>query len=157
MESIINPATLQAIQVAFVTEDADSTAAWFAELIGEPIPDAHFTPSYEVSGAQFKGEPAPDSGCKQIVFNWNGLIVEFIEPIGGDSTWREWLERRGPGVHHLGFFIDDIAVARTNLEQAGFPAVQHGDWETGKYAYMDTEKRLGAYVELLQRTGPRAH
>jgi len=35
------------------------------------------------------------------------LSLELIEPVGGPSTWREFLDTRGEGVHHIAFHVPD--------------------------------------------------
>ena len=36
-----------------------------------------------------------------------GFIIELHEPTGGDSTFQEFLDKHGEGVHHLGFEVGD--------------------------------------------------
>ncbi len=35
-----------------------------------------------------------------------GLPIELIEPLSGESSAARWLEDHGPGVQHLGFWVD---------------------------------------------------
>ena len=36
------------------------------------------------------------------------------------------------------------------FEKGGYPLLQKGEFTGGRYAYMDTEKNLGALIELLE-------
>ncbi len=45
--------------------------------------------------------------------------VELLEPTGPDSPVAKFLEKRGPGIHHIAIRVDDIRAALRRLEQGG--------------------------------------
>jgi hypothetical protein len=74
----------------------------------------------------------------------------MIEPKQGNSGAREWLERRGEGIFHLGYVVDGPPVAPPGIKACfetldtrvdGRPAIIH----------LDTVDRLGYFVELTHR------
>ena len=86
------------------------------------------------------------------------LTYELIEPVAGPSIWDEFLRDRGPGMHHFGYYVDDIDGAITAMEAKGYPVVQSGagfgvDGD-GAFAYFDTTAAYGCYYEAI--LGPRA-
>src|SRR5262249_62379231 len=49
--------------------------------------------------------------------------VELLEPLGGEGPIAQFLEKRGEGVHHLCFEVDDIEAALARLRAAGMSLV----------------------------------
>jgi methylmalonyl-CoA/ethylmalonyl-CoA epimerase len=77
--------------------------------------------------------------------------IELIEPGQGESIWREFLEEKGEGVHHVGVFVPDIDKELARYEEKGIGILQTGENDRIKLAYVDTEPVVGLMVELLQR------
>ena len=46
--------------------------------------------------------------------------LELLEPSGPDSTIAKFIEKRGEGIHHLCFRVDDIEAELARLEQRGY-------------------------------------
>jgi archaellum component FlaG (FlaF/FlaG flagellin family) len=78
------------------------------------------------------------------------VSLELIEPIGGPSTWREFLDEKGEGVHHIAFFVKDTGEAVRFLDGVDISVVQQGDYTGGRYTYMDSASALGVALELLE-------
>lgn len=80
--------------------------------------------------------------------------LEYIEPVGGPSLYHEWLDEHGPGLHHLGFFVDDAQVTIEAMEGAGFAVVQAGFGfgadGSGAFVYFDTVDALGYVTEAIE-------
>lgn len=49
--------------------------------------------------------------------------IELIQPLDGDNPYTEFLARRGEGIHHLGFKVDDIDQAKAEFAKKGDGAV----------------------------------
>ncbi len=78
---------------------------------------------------------------------------ELIQPTGGKSLWKDFLETHGEGVHHLGFFVDDIEKETAKLEKKGLK-VMYRSWrkDGGGATYFDTGKVGGVLTEIIQRS-----
>ena len=120
-----------------------------AEMLGIPVPELKSTPPVEIAKPRYNGELAV-LGCRQINMRWGGIGIEFIEPDENPSTWRDFLERRGPGIHHIGFRVSDMAAKNEEFHAEGYPTIQEGSFHGGCYAYNNTEPDLGILIELLQ-------
>src|SRR3954453_21087184 len=46
--------------------------------------------------------------------------LELLEPTGPDSAVAKFIEKRGEGIHHLCFRVDDIEAHLARLEEQGF-------------------------------------
>ncbi len=76
--------------------------------------------------------------------------IEIIEPVSDAGPYQRWLETNGPGMHHVGYIVDDIDLAHTALADAGFrPHVRGtiGD-HLMDFAYL-TDPTLGTAVEIM--------
>jgi len=135
-------------QVAIVVRDIERAAALWARLLGVEKPSIIETEEWEKTGMTYRGAPSR-ARAKLAFFNLGGITIELIEPIGGSSTWSEFLEQQGEGIHHIAFVVDDMEAAVRRLEELGGKLVQKGDFEGGSYAYVDARSSLGAIVELL--------
>jgi len=82
--------------------------------------------------------------------HFGSLDIELIEPDREPSTWREFLDANGEGVHHIAFTISGMPERVAALEAQGFPLVQKGEYRGGRYAYIDTVTKLKTILELLE-------
>jgi catechol 2,3-dioxygenase-like lactoylglutathione lyase family enzyme len=137
------------LQLGFVTDDLDRTSAFWSQLTGIPVAEIWYSHPPEISNATFQGEATP-AGFRQAFYRYKGTFIELMEPDESPSAWRDWLERHGPGLHHIGFRIKDLDVMRSSFADAGFPTMQVGHLPGGRYAYADTERAGGFIVELLE-------
>ena len=81
--------------------------------------------------------------------------VEFIEPVEGESVWKDFLQEKGEGIHHLKYEVDSLNDAMDFFQSKGIACIQYGS-AVGKnlgktWAYFDTTKELGYVIEVLNR------
>ena len=90
---------------------------------------------------------------KITVFHYNlpNIQLELIEPNEARSTWRDFLEKHGEGIHHYGYQVADIRQSMADMKAAGYQLTQFGYYgdASGAYAYYDCTAELGCFVELL--------
>ncbi len=79
--------------------------------------------------------------------------VELVKPVTADSGIAKWMGKRGPGIHHICFEVDDIRQTLADLSAQGMelidqePRVGVG----GKlYAFVHPKSTGGVLVELYQ-------
>jgi methylmalonyl-CoA/ethylmalonyl-CoA epimerase len=126
----------------------DAVQAWSA-VLGVPAPDIIVTDPVERAQTEYQHQPTP-ARAKLAFFNLGQVELELIEPIGEPSTWNDQLEAHGPSLHHIAFEIKGMSDCLTALAAHGMPLLQRGEYEGGRYAYVDGSERLGAVVELLE-------
>jgi methylmalonyl-CoA/ethylmalonyl-CoA epimerase len=78
-------------------------------------------PYYEDTlGGVFEGiEEVPDQKVRVAFFRINDVRLELLEPTDSSSTIARFLEKRGEGLHHLAFTVQDIAARIAELKQSG--------------------------------------
>jgi methylmalonyl-CoA/ethylmalonyl-CoA epimerase len=52
-----------------------------------------------------------------------GACVELIAPKGGNAGLEKFLSKRGPGLHHIAFLVEDLAGALRELDARGVPLI----------------------------------
>jgi methylmalonyl-CoA/ethylmalonyl-CoA epimerase len=83
------------------------------------------------------------------------IQIQLCQPGGGRTTYREFLEKKGEGVFHLGFVVDDVDDAEAELKASGLGVLSSGRRQDGSgFSYMDTADEAG--VVLLVRQSPGA-
>jgi catechol 2,3-dioxygenase-like lactoylglutathione lyase family enzyme len=139
------------MQICFVTDDAEKSARWFADLTGKPMPAEGRAADPDEAQAIYDGQPAR-VGCTIRMFEFGNIDVEFLQPGPEKSAWRDLLEAKGPGCHHIAFRTRNLTRRNAYLEDKGHRLLQRGEFDGGhgRYAYYDTVKDLGVRVELLE-------
>ncbi len=142
------------IQLAWVTDDIEATAALLHEQFGcgawTRLDDIHF----DAEHTTLRGEPT--EFVAHIALAYAGdLQLELIQPVSGATIHAEFLEAHGPGLHHLCFAVEDVEAACARAEAAGVPVLMRGSMMDGEieYAYVDGSASGVPYVELA-RIGP---
>ncbi len=79
-----------------------------------------------------------------------GMQLELIEPDDHPSTWKEFLDKHGEGIHHIALNVKGMKETVAYLENNGMPLVQKGEYTGGRYAYIDSSDKLGMIIELLE-------
>ena len=78
------------------------------------------------------------------------MQIELLQPVRGEGLHVEFLASNGPGLHHLGFIVDDLDAAVAVGEASGFPTVMGARFGSLRFCYLDTWNALGLYVELVE-------
>jgi methylmalonyl-CoA/ethylmalonyl-CoA epimerase len=125
-------------QIGIVVKDIETTMKFYEKMFGiEPFPTVE---SY-VNSAKLK----------IVLFQLGEVQIELIQVVEGESIHSRFLEEKGEGLHHLGFFVKDIEKELARLEKEGIKVLEMGEvLGTVKFAYLDTEKTLGVVLELIQ-------
>ncbi|HHU78961.1 MAG: VOC family protein [Caldicoprobacterales bacterium] len=151
MAGIINTNVLT--QIGIIVRDIQTSKRKFAEFFGVEVPPHHDAGDFEVTGTTVNGKPAPKSNCLMAFFSvGENVQLELIQPNGEKSTWQDFLDEHGEGVHHIAFSVKDMDQNILACENFGMKCVQRGKYGNGngEYAYMDATKDLKCIIELLE-------
>jgi methylmalonyl-CoA/ethylmalonyl-CoA epimerase len=81
------------------------------------------------------------------------MELELIQPINGKSPHQEFLERKGEGIQHLGFIVDNLEEEVKRLTAKGSVVILTSEFKGGGgVAYLDLDA-AGLIVELVQPGG----
>jgi methylmalonyl-CoA/ethylmalonyl-CoA epimerase len=145
-----DPGLKKVVQVAVVVKDIEASSKLWAELLGMPVPKISTTrPGHEVNET-YRGKPS-EGQVKLTFFNLGQVVIELLQPISEGTSWKEYLDKKGEGVQHLGFQVIDPDKTSDALEKAGYPVFHKGRYDSldGTYIYHDTQDALGVVIELL--------
>jgi methylmalonyl-CoA/ethylmalonyl-CoA epimerase len=80
-------------------------------------------------------------------------LIELVRPTTGDSGLKRYLEKRGPGMHHICLQVDDIAGFLAHLKEKGVQLINEeprlGD-DGRKYAFVHPKSAHGVMIELYE-------
>lgn len=83
--------------------------------------------------------------------------IELLEPTDEESPVGKFLARRGPGLHHICFAVDDIEEALAELQRRGFRllnATPVAGADGKKVAFLHPDSGKGVLIELSQQVRP---
>jgi methylmalonyl-CoA epimerase len=90
--------------VAYAVDDIDVALAVYTDRYGMSV---------EVR------ERLADQGVEAVSLGAGSSHVELIQPIDPDGGVARFLAKRGPGLHHVAFEVDDLDAALAELRDAG--------------------------------------
>ena len=114
--------------VGVAVEDLDSALALYEGTFGMQV--AH-------------RETVSDQGVEAVLLDVGDGHVELLRPLGEDTAVGRFLARRGPGLHHVAFRVDDIDAALAQLREQGVELI-------------DSEPRTGIRASRVAFLHPRA-
>jgi methylmalonyl-CoA/ethylmalonyl-CoA epimerase len=98
-------------------------------------------------------ETVRDQGVEEVLFKVGTSYIQLLAALGPDTPVGKFLERRGEGVHHVGYRVDDLEATLRRLRDEGVPLVD----ETGRpgsrgttVAFVHPKGFRGVLVELVQ-------
>jgi methylmalonyl-CoA/ethylmalonyl-CoA epimerase len=134
-------ATINLDHLALASQYAfDNFVRYYGELGGR-LGHGGLDPGFYFSQLLF---PAPDGGQ---------LTIELLEPRDPkiDDFLHRFLDRNGPGPHHLTFKVSDVASLLARADAAGYPPVgvdlSNPEWKVG---YLHPKQSHGIVVQLAQ-------
>ena len=124
--------------VALVVGDIDEALAFWQDALGITLDHVDEVPR-EKSAITFL--PLGESE------------IELVQPTTDDSGVAKYLEKRGPGMHHICLEVDDINAMLAQLKEKGIQLIHEEPVvaESGKkYAFIHPKAAFGALVELYE-------
>ena len=98
-------------------------------------------------------ESVPEEGVDVAFLPIGGSNVELLKPTVADTGVARFLEKRGPGIHHMCFEVDDIEATMEQLRAHNVQLINEQPQEGHggrKYAFVHPKSTGGVLVELYQ-------
>lgn len=106
-------------------------------------------------GIQLERIESEEGGRTQVAFMPVGASdVELVQPNDTDSGLAKFLAKRGEGVHHICFQVDDIDAALARLKEHGAQLIDEtprANANGTRYAFVHPKSAHGVLIELYQR------
>lgn len=94
-----------------------------------------------------------EQGMRAAWLRIGDVLLELMEPLGPEGPVAKFLSKRGEGVHHVAFLVDDMGAVAEALRRAGAvlvyeePRVSH---DGSKYNFIHPKSAHGVLVELRE-------
>jgi methylmalonyl-CoA/ethylmalonyl-CoA epimerase len=99
-------------------------------------------------------EEVADQKVRTVLFDVGSAGLELLEPTSAESTVAKFIDKRGEGIHHLSFEVDDIQGEIERLRSAGFQMIDEKPRPgAGGYlvAFIHPKSTNGVLVEISQK------
>jgi len=99
-------------------------------------------------------ETIPEQGVKAAMIPMGeGAELELLEPINPDSGVGKFLEKKGQGVHHIAFEVDDIAQELKAMADKGVELIDKNPRTglAGKVGFLHPKSTGGVLMELIEK------
>jgi methylmalonyl-CoA/ethylmalonyl-CoA epimerase len=90
--------------VGIAVDDIDASLTVYRDLLGMPL---------------VHRETVAEQGVDAALLDVGDGHIELLQPLGPDTAVGKFLAKRGPGLHHVAYRVDDIDQALTALAQSG--------------------------------------
>jgi methylmalonyl-CoA epimerase len=95
----------------------------------------------------------PERGMRIAFFTLGDVQLELLASAREDSNIANFLKKRGPGLHHLAFRVDDVAASLKRLKERGVPLIDEEPQRGGRgnrIAFLHPRALGGVLVELCE-------
>jgi len=124
--------------IGIAVKNLEESNVLFAKLFGKP---------------HYKIETVESEGVNTSFFEVGPNKIELLEATKSDSPIAKFLEKKGEGIHHIAFAVDDIKAEILRLKSEGFVVLN----ETPKkgadnklVAFLHPKTSNGVLIELCQ-------
>ncbi|MGH2736137.1 MAG: methylmalonyl-CoA epimerase [Actinomycetota bacterium] len=99
-------------------------------------------------------ERVDDQGVEEAMLPLGESHLQLLGATGPDTTVAKFLERRGEGLHHIAYEVDDLPRALEDLKAEGVELIDEQPRPGGRghmVAFVHPKANHGLLVELIQR------
>ena len=99
-------------------------------------------------------ERVEDQGVEEAMLPLGESHLQLLGATGPDTTVGRFLERRGEGLHHIGYEVHDLAGTLASLKEQGVELIDEEPRPGGRghlVAFVHPKSNHGLLVELIQR------
>jgi methylmalonyl-CoA/ethylmalonyl-CoA epimerase len=125
--------------IGIAVKDLAASNTLFEQLLGQP---------------PYKEEEVASEGVKTSFFMNGPNKIELLEATNPDSPIAKFLEKKGEGIHHIAFDVEDIVVEIARLKKEGFIVlneVPKKGADNKLVAFLHPKSTNGVLIELCQK------
>jgi methylmalonyl-CoA epimerase len=101
-------------------------------------------------------EKLQDRGIELAFLNTGGTKLELLMPLQGNTPLARFIEKRGPGIHHICYRVDNIKTEMVRLESLGaklIDTIPRPGASGTMIAFIEPASFSGVLTELCEYTG----
>jgi methylmalonyl-CoA/ethylmalonyl-CoA epimerase len=103
--------------------------------------------------ASYKEEEVASEGVKTSFFMNGPNKIELLEATNPDSSIAKFIEKKGEGIHHIAFDVEDIVAEIARLQNEGFVVLNEipkKGADNKLVAFLHPKSTNGVLIELCQ-------
>jgi len=103
-------------------------------------------------------ERVEDQGVEEAMLPLGESYLQLLGATGPDTTVGKFLAKRGEGLHHIAYEVDDLEAALAKLKADGVPLIDEAPRRGGRghmVAFVHPRGNHGLLVELIQKPDDR--
>jgi methylmalonyl-CoA/ethylmalonyl-CoA epimerase len=124
--------------IGVAVDDLEEAVSLYSERLGMPVQHR---------------ETVEEQGVQAVLLGVGESHVELLSPLGPETAVGRFLERNGPGMHHVAYGTDDIESALQDARAAGLALIDEQP-RTGirgsRVAFVHPKSTGGVLTELVQ-------
>lgn len=127
--------------IGIAVEDLEASNTIFEKLLGV---------------SSYKTEEVESEGVRTSFFRNGPNKIELLEATSEDSTIAKFINKRGEGVHHIAFAVEDLNKEMKRLQDEGFkilPGFPKKGADNKLVAFLHPKATNGVLIELCQDIG----
>jgi len=100
-------------------------------------------------------ETVATQGVRTAFLSTGDADIELLEPAGADSTIAKFIEKRGEGIHHICFRVDDIEAHLARLKSLGYRLINEAPVPGAhgcRVAFLHPAAGNGVLIELSEKS-----
>ena len=104
----------------------------------------------------YKVESVQSEGVSTSFFQVGETKIELLEAKNENSAIAKFIEKRGEGIHHIAFQVEDIDVEMRRLQKEGFQLIHESPIDGAdnkKICFLHPKSTNGVLIELCQEKG----
>jgi methylmalonyl-CoA epimerase len=124
--------------VAIAVRDLDAAVAYYADTYGVDVDHR---------------EIVERDGVEEALLKVADSYVQLLTPIRDDSPVAKWMEKRGEGIHHVGYRVDDCAAALDRVKAQGHQVIDEAPRPGSRgttVAFVHPKTAFGTLIELVE-------
>ena len=124
--------------VAIAVNDLDGAIAWYQEAFGATVDHR---------------ETVESDGVEEALLKVADSYVQLLTPTNDSSPVAKYLEKKGEGLHHIGYRVDDCAAAFESIKAMGGRVIDEAPRPGSRgttVAFVHPKTSFGTLIELVQ-------
>jgi methylmalonyl-CoA/ethylmalonyl-CoA epimerase len=101
-------------------------------------------------------ETVESQGVEAVLLDVGEGHVELLQPLGAETAVGKFLARRGPGLHHVAYAVEDIEATLENLASAGLELIDakpRVGIRESRVAFLHPRSTGGVLTEIVEPGG----
>jgi methylmalonyl-CoA/ethylmalonyl-CoA epimerase len=135
---VTEPQLTQIDHVAVAVQDLEAAIAYYADTFGATV--AH-------------RERVDSDGVEEALLKVADSYIQLLTPIRNDSPVAKYLEKKGEGIHHVGYRVADCAATLQSVKDHGGRVIDQVPRPGSRgttVAFVHPKGAFGTLIELVQ-------